>query len=121
MIKTLRVLALMAGVLAGLSAAPVQAQGVWSACSGSSSAICADQTEATTMAERIVTTLLVVLGAVAVIMIIWSGYKYVIARGDPANVKTAKDSLLYAVIGLIVASLAFAIVNLVMRAVEGDL
>ena len=120
MIKKIRTLILIAGTLAGLSAIPVQAQGVWGGCSGAgSSAVCADQTEATTMIERVVSTLLFILGAVAVVMIIWSGYKYIISRGDPANIKAAKDSLLYSVIGLVVAGLSYTIATIVFNAATG--
>ncbi|MDK2899245.1 MAG: hypothetical protein PWQ10_432 [Patescibacteria group bacterium] len=58
--------------------------------------------------------LLYVLGAVAVIMIIVGGIYYVISGGDSAAITKAKNTILYSVVGLIVALLAYAIVNFVI-------
>lgn len=55
-----------------------------------------------------------VIGIVAVIMIIFSGYQYLTSNGDPAKAATAMKTILYAVIGLVVAAVAFAITNFVM-------
>lgn len=58
--------------------------------------------------------LLFLIGSIAVIMIIYSGFLYLTSMGDASNVKRAKDTLVYAVIGLIVALLAGAVVNFVL-------
>lgn len=119
--KRLRLIALMMGLGFCFVAAPAQAQGIWGdACeeTGSSSAICADRTQAPELVKRIIDTFLFVLGVVAVIMIVHSGMKYVISRGDPEGVKSAKNTLLYAVVGLIVAILAYAIVGFVISIFE---
>lgn len=64
---------------------------------------------------KIVTnTLLFIIGAVSVIMIIYGGIMYTTSGGDSSRVQAAKNTILYAVIGLIVAILAFAIVNFVI-------
>jgi hypothetical protein len=55
-----------------------------------------------------------ILAGVAVIMIVIGGIRYVTSNGEAAHVKSAKDTILYAVIGLVVAILAYAIVNFVM-------
>lgn len=55
------------------------------------------------------------LGAVAVGMIVYGGYMYVISNADPGKVKKAKDVLLYAVIGVVIVLLAFAITNVVVK------
>jgi hypothetical protein len=63
---------------------------------------------------RIVTNvLLFLIGAIAVIMLIIGGIRYVISGGDQAQVTSAKNTILYAIIGIIVAFLAFAAVNFV--------
>lgn len=70
-----------------------------------------------TLPERlkdIVNILLFVLGAIAVIIIVIGGLRYVLSSGDPGAIKGAKDTILYAVVGLIVALLAYAIVNFVL-------
>lgn len=66
--------------------------------------------------KTIVNILLFLLGAIAVIMIIIGGIRYSTSNGDAGSVKGAKDTILYAVIGLVVAILAYAIVNFVLGA-----
>ena len=65
--------------------------------------------------SNLVNTLLYVLGAVSVIVIIIAGIFYTTANGDAALITKAKNTLLYAVIGLIVALMAYAIVNFVIK------
>jgi amino acid transporter len=67
-----------------------------------------------TFIANIINILLFVIGAVAVIMIIIGGIRYVTSNGDQAQVKGAKDTILYSIIGLVVAILAYAIVNFVV-------
>lgn len=69
--------------------------------------------------KTIVNVMLFILGAIAVIMIIIGGIRYTTSNGDASNTKAAKDTILYAVIGLIVAILAYAIVNFVVDAFTG--
>lgn len=64
---------------------------------------------------QVVNVLLYIVGAIAVIMIIVGGFKYVTSGGDSAGVTSAKNTILYAVIGLVVALLAFALVNFVLN------
>lgn len=66
--------------------------------------------------KTIVNLLLFILGAIAVIMIIIGGIRYTTSNGDASNTKAAKDTILYAVIGLVVAIMAYAIVNFVLGA-----
>ncbi len=54
-----------------------------------------------------------VLGIVAVIFIIMAGYRYLTSNGDPAKAQKAMQTILYAVIGLVVVVAAFAITNFV--------
>ena len=46
-------------------------------------------------------------------MVIYGGLRYVISRGDASQVKAAKDTILYAVAGVVVAIVAFAIIKFV--------
>jgi len=62
----------------------------------------------------IVNSLLFIVAAVSVVMIIIAGIYYTTSNGDAALVKKAKDTLLYSVVGLIVAIMAYAIVNYVI-------
>lgn len=67
----------------------------------------------------IVNVLLFVIGAISVIMLIIGGIRYTISGGDSGAVTAAKNTILYAIIGLIVAFLAFAIVNFVVGSFTG--
>ena len=63
---------------------------------------------------RIVNVILFLIGAIAVIVIIIGGLKYVTSDGDSSKIKSAKDTILYAVVGIIIALLAYALVNFVI-------
>jgi hypothetical protein len=69
--------------------------------------------------RTIVNILLFLIGAISVIMLIIGGVRYTISGGDSGNVTAAKNTILYAIIGLVVAFLAFAIVNWVLGALAG--
>lgn len=58
-----------------------------------------------------------IVGVIAVVVIIISGVKYITSGGDSGKTAQAKDTLLYAVIGLVVALLAQVIVQLVINKV----
>ena len=62
---------------------------------------------------KIVSGLLYILGVVSVIVIIIAGVFYTTSVGDPKMVEKAKNTLMYAVIGLVVALLSYAIVSFV--------
>ena len=62
----------------------------------------------------ILNTIIGVLGIVAVIFIVVGGVKYMTSTGDPTKVKKARDTIIYACIGLGVCALSFAIVNWVI-------
>jgi len=66
--------------------------------------------------QTIVNMLLFILGAIAVVMIVIGGIKYTTSNGDSAAVTSAKNTILYSVVGLIVAIMAYAIVNFVVAA-----
>jgi multisubunit Na+/H+ antiporter MnhB subunit len=63
--------------------------------------------------------LLFLIGAVSVIMLIIGGIRYTISQGDSSAVTSAKNTILYAIIGIIVALLAYAIVNFVLGSFTG--
>lgn len=70
--------------------------------------------------KQVTNTILYIVGIVAVIMLIIGGIKYVVSGGDSKKVTDAKNTVLYAIIGLIIAFLAFAIVNFVISALPSD-
>lgn len=65
----------------------------------------------------VVNVLLFIIGALSVIMLIWGGIRYTTSGGNSSSVTAAKNTIMYAIIGLVVAFLAFAIVNWVLGAV----
>lgn len=68
----------------------------------------------TNVFKVVVNILLFIVGAVAVIMLVIGGLRYVTSNGDQNAVSGAKNTILYAIIGIVVAFLAFAAVNFVV-------
>lgn len=64
--------------------------------------------------NRILSTFTFIIGAVAVLMIIIGGLRYVTSNGDPAQLTGAKNTIMYAAIGLVIAAMANAVVNFVL-------
>ncbi len=67
----------------------------------------------------IINVLLGLIGVVAVIMLIYGGFRYVLSGGNEKSTSAAKDTILFAIIGIVVAVLAFAIVNFVIGGLSG--
>lgn len=65
--------------------------------------------------KTVVNVLLWAVGALSVIMIIFSGFRYITSAGDTSKTKSAQSTLIYSVVGLIVAIMAWAIVNMVIN------
>ena len=61
-----------------------------------------------------VNILSIIVGAAAVVMIVVSGYKYIISGGDSTKVASAKSTLIYALVGIAVAALAQLLVHFVL-------
>lgn len=68
----------------------------------------------TTNITNIINVMLLLIGIVAVIMLIIGGFRYVLSNGNEKAITGAKDTILYAIIGIVVALLSFAIVNFVL-------
>lgn len=66
----------------------------------------------------IVNLLLFLIGAISVVMLIIGGIRYTISAGDSGNITAAKNTILYAIVGLIVAFLAYAIVRFVLSSLS---
>ena len=71
-----------------------------------------------TGSDGIVTTiiniLLFIIGIIAVVMLIIGGIRYAVSGGDSGAVTSAKNTILYAIVGLVIAVFAYAIVNWVL-------
>lgn len=66
------------------------------------------------IAVEAVNILSVVVGVVAVIMIIYGGFRYITSGGESGSVSSAKNTLIYAVVGLVIVALAQVIVHWVL-------
>ncbi|MCA1807365.1 MAG: pilin [Actinobacteria bacterium] len=140
MLKTIRSIALSFVLLAGI-AAPLAVPGNINAqdllrddggISGNldSGAFSTDRTAdedpsgAEDQVQGIITTTInifsLVVGVISVIMIIIGGLKYITSGGDSGNVTGAKNTILYAVIGLVVVALAQVIVRFVLNTTTGQ-
>lgn len=73
------------------------------------------ETNARELARTILNFLLGFLGFLAVIMIIYGGFRYMTAGGEEQGLDSAKKIILYAIVGIIVILLSFAIVNTVLK------
>lgn len=73
-----------------------------------------------TIVTNIVNIFSIVVGIVAVIMIIVGGFKYITSGGDSGNITSAKNTIVYAVIGLVIVALAQFIVQFVLTRVNND-
>jgi uncharacterized membrane protein YidH (DUF202 family) len=76
--------------------------------------VSADQTRVT----QIVNGAFMIAGAVAVLFVIIGAYRYVTSQGDSNATKTGKEMILYAMIGLVIVTMAFAIVQIIIRVVS---
>ncbi len=68
--------------------------------------------------RSIVNMLVFIIGAVAVLMVIIGGFRYTIAQGDSGALNNAKNTILYAIVGIVVASAAYGIVNFVLAGLK---
>ncbi|HMI09089.1 MAG TPA: hypothetical protein VK497_01680 [Candidatus Saccharimonadales bacterium] len=100
-----------------LPAAPALAVNVFDSCAGNSTAaVCKSQKDnATPMIKIVINLLLTALGMISIIMIIIGGVRYTTSQGDSSGIKSAKDTIVYSVVGLVVAILSYSIVNFVLE------
>lgn len=89
---------------------------------GSTSSVCQNTktTENPLLGEKGVITgavqiMIIFAGVASVIMIMVGGFKYITSNGDPSKVSSAKDTILYSVIGLVITIMAQAIVSFVIN------
>ena len=75
-------------------------------------------TTSDSLVKLVMNTMFYIVGIVSIVMIIYGGMKYTTSSGDPKKVASAKATILYAVIGLIVALFAVAIVQFVSTRIK---
>jgi hypothetical protein len=72
----------------------------------------------TAIMANLTNALIFLVGAISVIMMVIGGLRYVTSNGDSKSVEGAKNTITYAVIGIIVAIAAYAIVNFVVTNIK---
>lgn len=70
--------------------------------------------------QAVINILSVIVGAISVIMIIIGGLRYVISNGDPGATTSARQTIIYALVGLAVVIMAQAIVGFVIGRIDGQ-
>ena len=124
--QRLKRIILSIGILMGFAAPvllPATAHGatfdLFKSCSGVDSEICKNQQDQKLFGPgsiwtRIINTIIFLVGAVAVIMIVIGGLRYTLSGGDSGSINNAKNTILYAIVGIVIAVSAYAIVNFVV-------
>jgi uncharacterized membrane protein len=72
-----------------------------------------------TIIKVVIQILSTIIGVVSVIMIMVGGFRYITSNGDSSNVKSAKDTITYAVVGLVIVAFAQIIVKYVLAKATG--
>jgi len=74
-------------------------------------------TKINTLIKDVINIFSIIVGVVSVIMIIIGGFRYITSGGDSGNVSSAKNTIIYAIIGLVIVALAQFIVQFVLNKV----
>jgi type IV secretion system pilin len=88
------------------------------ACNAAGSTTCDPTTSSKSLSDtiaKVINILSVVAGALAVVMIIIGGFRYTTSAGSAEATKSARNTIVYAVIGLIIIALAQIIVHFVLN------
>ena len=74
-------------------------------------------TNANVVIKNVTNTMFFIIGAVSVIMLIYGGIRYTTSGGNANSVTAAKNTIMYSIVGLVIAILAFAVVQFVVNQV----
>lgn len=110
-------------VLVGVAAPAASAQNKSDVCAGvgvvTGSANCGAPSGNNTTVNSIIATVIniisFIVGVVAVVMIMIGGFKYITSSGDSSNIQSAKNTILYAIVGLVIVATAQIIVRFVLN------
>jgi len=119
------ILAALTGLSFLLFAQPAYAQVLNKACEGvSNSSICESTDDSISgnaiygpngVLTKVANVLSIVLGVVSVFVVMIGGIKFVLSAGDPAKTNSARSTILYAIIGLVVAVVAQSLIIFVLN------
>ena len=103
---------------------PVLAQNDWTseACGAADSAQkealgCNTSGTAPNAIAIMINAVIALLGIIAVIVIVVGGQRLIVSQGDPGKITAAKGMIVYGVVGVVIALLAYAIVNFVANGI----
>lgn len=69
--------------------------------------------------DNVVSSTFLVVGAIAVLFLLVGAFRYILARGEESQLKQAKDTILYSIVGLVLAVSAFLIVEFISGRIAG--
>lgn len=91
------------------------------ACSGTSSGLidtsCLPHPNNANTIPTVLNIVFAIAASVALLMVIINGFRYIIAQGDPGGTASAKNGILYSLVGLVVIMAAYSIVTFVVKGV----
>lgn len=93
------------------------------ACNAAGSTTCNPSTSSQSLSDtvaKIINILSVVAGALAVVMIIIGGFRYITSAGSAEGTKAARQTIIYAIVGLVIVALAQIIVHFVLHNTTND-
>jgi divalent metal cation (Fe/Co/Zn/Cd) transporter len=114
-----KVLGIATGSLATLAAAlPAFAQANINPCpTGIGGQICSIQPDQFgSIVSNVITILIIVAVIIAVVFLIWGGIQWILSGGDKSKVESARNSIIGAIIGLVIVFLAYFIISVVANA-----
>lgn len=92
--------------------------GTWTASNAPSGGTCSSTDGRTVPGtiQQVTDVLIFIVGSISVLMIIIGGVRYTTSAGDQTALTSAKNTVLYAIIGIIVSIMAYAIVHFIFGA-----
>lgn len=79
---------------------------------------CTSDISLTTVIRNVINIFSIIVGLVAVIMIIVGGFKFITAGGESSNITSARQTITYAIVGLVIAALSQSIVWFVLNKIK---
>lgn len=79
-----------------------------------------DTVEVGKIVQNVINVVIAALGIVAVLFVVIGAAQYVTSQGDPAKTKRARDTIIYALLGVLLAVFAYAIVNFIISAIASN-
>lgn len=70
--------------------------------------------DVTTVIKNVIGILSFLVGLIAVLMIVIAGFRFVTSNGDSGTIASARNTIIYAVIGIVITVMAYAIVNFIL-------